>query len=302
LNSNNGDKNSSVQGILNRFASYVMRGRRQAIIAGLLFTIVPLFGWVSNVVVSLVSLRKGAKEGAIVLLWVVLPAVVVASLGNRLAILYGIIGGSLFTYVLALVLRRTQSWKSVLTAGLWLGLSAILLVHLWIPHIDGVWIKQFDRYAVLLKNQFNIVINTTHLESFTKFATGFQVAFISLSVLINLILARGLQSMLYNPGQLRPELKAVRLSLWDVLIFLVIGLLSFLGVAMAQDALPVIGLIFLLAGLSVFHAVMGLKNVTNKWIFLFYVLGVVFFPYVAIALILLAFIDSVVNLRYCVAR
>ena len=108
--------------------------------------------------------------------------------------------------------------------------------------------------------------------------------------------------MLYNPGQLRPELKAVRLSLWDVLIFLVIGLLSFLGVAMAQDALPVIGLIFLLAGLSVFHAVMGLKNVTNKWIFLFYVLGVVFFPYVAIALILLAFIDSVVNLRYCVAR
>lgn len=292
------DKNSSVKGLLKRFASYVMRGRRQAVIVGLLFTILPLFGWVSNVIVSLVTLRKGAKEGAIVLLWVILPAVVVAGLGNRLIILYGIIGGSLFTYVLALVLRRTQSWKTVLTVSLLLGLLAVLLVHLWIPNISEVWTKQFDHYALLVKNQFNVVVNTAHLELFARFATGFQVAFISLSVLINLILARGLQSMLYNPGQLRPELKAVRLSLWEVLILLTIGVLSFFGVVMAQDALPVVGLIFVLAGLSVFHAVVDLRNIANKWIFLFYVLLAVFFPYIATALILFAILDSVINLRY----
>lgn len=292
------DKNSSVKGILNRFVSYVMRGRQQAVIVGLLFTILPLFSWVSNVVVSLVTLRKGAKEGAIVLLWVILPAVVVAGLGNRLIILYGIIGGSLFTYVLALVLRRTQSWKAVLTTSLLLGLLAVLLVHLWIPNISEVWVKQFDHYALLVKNQFNVVVNKAHLELFAKFATGFQVAFISLSVLINLILARGLQSMLYNPGQLRPELKSVRLSLWEVLILLVIGLLSYFGIVMAQDALPMVGLIFVLAGLSVFHAVVGLRSVANKWIFLFYILLAVFFPYVATALIFFAVIDSVINLRY----
>jgi len=297
LNSDS-DKNSSLNRTLNRFASYVMRGRRQAVIVGLLFTLVPLFGWVSNVIVSLVTLRKGAKEGAIVLLWVILPAVVVASLGNRLIILYSVMGGSLFTYVLAWVLRRTQSWKAVLTVILLLGLLAVLLVHLWIPNISEVWTKQFDHYAVLVKNQFNIVLNTAHLGLFSKFATGFQVAFLSLSVLINLILARGLQSMLYNPGQLRPELKSVRLGLWAVLILLVIGLLSFLGIVIAQDALPVIGLIFLLAGLSVFHAVADLKKVANKWIFLFYVLLAVFAPYVATALILFALIDSAINLRY----
>lgn len=285
-------------GILHRFASYVMRGRRQAVIVGLLFTILPLFGWVSNVIVSLVTLRKGAKEGAIILLWVILPAVVVASLGNRLIILYGIIGGSLFTYVLALVLRQTQSWKAVLTTILLLGLLAVLLVHYWIPHITEVWVNQFEHYALLVKNQFNVAINTAHLDFFAKFATGFQVAFISLSVLINLILARGFQSMLYNPGQLYPELKSVRLSLWEVLILLVIGVLSFLGIIMAQDALPVVGLIFALAGLSVFHAMADLKNVAKKWFFLFYVLLVVFFPYVATALIIFAAIDSMLNLRY----
>ena len=288
--------------MLQRFASYVMRGRRQAVIVGLLFTILPLFGWVSNVIVSLVTLRKGAKEGAIVLLWVILPAVVVAGLGNRLIILYGIIGGSLFTYVLALVLRQTQSWKAVLTASLLLGLLAVLLVHAWIPNITEVWVNQFDHYAVLIKNQFNIMVNTARLQLFAKFVTGFQVAFITLSVLINLILARGFQSMLYNPGQLRPELKNVRLSPWEVLVFLLIGISSFLGVAMAQDALPVIGLIFVLAGISVFHAMADLKNVANKWIFLFYVLLAVFFPYVAIVLIVFAIVDSLFNLRFRLKR
>ncbi len=289
-------------GMLQRFASYVMRGRRQAVIVGLLFTILPLFGWVSNAIVSLVTLRKGAKEGAIVLLWVILPAVVVAGLGNRLIILYGIIGGSLFTYVLALVLRQTQSWKAVLTASLLLGLLAVLLVHAWIPNIAEVWVNQFDHYAVLIKNQFNLMVNAARLQLFAKFATGFQVAFITLSVLINLIVARGFQSMLYNPGQLRPELKNVRLSPWEVLVFLLIGISSFFGVAMAQDALPVIGLIFVLAGISVFHAMADLKNVTNKWIFLFYVLLAVFFPYVAIVLIIFAIIDSLFNLRFRLKR
>lgn len=288
--------------MLQRFASYVMRGRRQAVIVGLLFTILPLFGWVSNVIVSLVTLRKGAKEGAIVLLWIILPAVVVAGLGNRLIILYGIIGGSLFTYVLALVLRQTQSWKAVLTVSLLLSLLAVLLAHAWIPNITEVWVNQFDHYAVLIKNQFNIMVNTTRLHLYAKFATGFQVAFITLSVLINLILARGFQSMLYNPGQLRPELKNVRLSSWEVLVFLVIGISSFLGVAMAQDALPVIGLIFVLAGISVFHAMADLKNVANKWIFLFYVLLAVVFPYVAIVLIVFAIVDSLFNLRFRLKR
>lgn len=296
--SGNTDNNSSVKNVLHRFLSYVMQGRRQAIIVGLLFTILPLFGWVSNVIVSLVTLRKGAKEGAIVLLWVILPAVVVASLGNRLIILYGIIGGSLFTYVLALVLRQTQAWKAVLTASLLLGLLAVGLVHYWIPNITEVWVSQFDHYALLVKNQFDVVVDTTRLPFFATFATGFQVAFISLSVLINLLLARGLQSMLYNPGQLRPELKNIRLSLWEVGVLLVIGVLSFLGIVLAQDALPVVGLIFLLAGVSIFHAVADLKNVANKWIFLFYVLLAVFFPYVATALVIIAVIDSALNLRY----
>jgi hypothetical protein len=287
-----------MMGILHRFTSYVMRGRRQAVALGLLFTIVPLLGWVSNAIVSLVTLRKGAKEGAIVLLWVILPAVVVSSLGNRGIILYGIIGGSLFSYVLALILRQTQSWKKVLTAILLIGLLAVLLVHLLMPDISTVWSNQFDHYALLIKKQFNVAVNTVQLQFFARFATGFQAAFISLSALINLVLARGLQSMLYNPRQLRPELESIRLSKWQVLILLALLIGSFLRIELAQDALPVVVFIFLLAGLSIFHALGHLKNLAKKWILLVYVLLVIFFPYLAAAFTLLAVVDSVANLRH----
>src|SRR5207244_4472322 len=122
--------------------------------------------------------------------------------------------------------------------------------------------------------------NTEQLQFFTKFATGFQVVFLWLGTLINLMLARSLQSMLYNPGKLFPELEAVRLSKWDGLIFLVIAVASLQKIAIAQDALPVVLLTFLLAGLSVLHAVARLRNGFFKgWFLILYGLLVVFFPY-----------------------
>jgi hypothetical protein len=291
-------------GFLHRSASYVMRGRQQAIIIGLLFTILPLLGWVSNVIIALVTLRKGAKEGAIVLLWVILPVVVVASLGNPWIALYNIVGGSLFGYLLACILGQTQSWQRVLEVSLFLGLIAVLLIHLFIPDVNGWWVKQLSHYALLIKEQFNFTINTERLQFFTKFASGFQVAFLTLGVLTNLVLARGLQSMLYNPGQLRPELETVRLSKWDALVLLGIVIASLQKFALAQDAMPIALMVFILAGLSVMHAMIRcLKNNFSKaWFLLFYGLLVVFFPYVAALLVLIALVDSCFNLRLRVLR
>ena len=286
-------------GFLHRCASYVMRGRQQAIIIGLLFTMIPLLGWVSNVIIALVTLRKGAKEGCIVLLWVILPVVVIAALGNPWIALYNIVGGSLFGFLLALILRQTQSWQKVLEAGMLIGLLAVLVVHLVKPDINAVWLTQLGHYAVLLKEQLSFSVNTEQLQLFTKFATGFQVAFLWLGVLINLILARGLQSMLYNPGRLSPELEAVRLSKWDGLVLLVIVIASLQKIAMAQDALPVVLLTFLLAGLSVLHAVIRLRNGFFKgWFLVFYGLLVVFFPYIAALLVFIALADSYLDFRH----
>jgi hypothetical protein len=294
---------SKMTRVLYRWTNYVMKGRQQAIIAGLLFTVVPLFGWISNVIISLVTLRKGAKEGAIVALWVILPVVVAASLGNPWIVLYNIVGGSLFVYLLSLVLRQTQSWKKVLEVGIFLGLLVVLLVHLLIPDVQALWVKQLTHYALMIKTQFNFTVDTNQLQLFTKFATGFQVALLSLGALVNLIFARGLQSILYNPGQLRPEIEAVRLSQLDALVLLVIAIAGLQKFALAQDALPVILLAFILAGLSVLHALAHLKDRLFKgWFLLFYGLLIVFFPYLAILLVVVAITDSYLDFRHRLLR
>jgi len=287
-------------GILDRCAGYVMRGRQQAIVVGLLFAVMPLLGWISNVIISLVTLRKGAKEGAIVLLWISLPVIVVASLVSPWIALYDFVGGSLFVYLLALILRQTQSWKQVLEVGMFVGLLVIVLAHLLVPNVQALWIKQLAHYASMVKAQFHLTINLDQLPFFTKFATGFQVACLLLGILIDLILARSLQSMLYNPKQLRPELEAVRLSKWDVLALLVIMTLAGLQkLAVAQDVLPVVLLTFILAGLSVLHALMHQRNTFFKaWFLLFYILLIVFFPYLAALLVLVAIMDSCLDFRH----
>lgn len=286
-------------GFLRHWAAYVMRGRPQAIAVGLLLTILPLLGWISNVLICLVTLRKGAKEGIILLLWTSLPVIVIASLGNPWIVLYNIVGGSLFAYLLALVLRQTQSWKKVLEVGMFLGLLVVLLVHMLVPDVNAWWVKQLSHYALLIKSQLNFVVNVEQLQFFTKFATGLQIAFLSLGALINLAFARGLQSMLYNPGHLRPELEAVRLSQWDALALLLIAIASLMRFLLAQDALPIVILAFTLAGLSFVHALAHLSNKFSKgWFLLFYGLLIVFFPYLTALLVVVAVMDSYVDFRH----
>lgn len=65
-------------GLGRRIAEYVMRGRRQAVVMALIpalvaYVAIPLLISLSIVIVCLVTLRKGAKEGLIVLLSVFVP-------------------------------------------------------------------------------------------------------------------------------------------------------------------------------------------------------------------------------------
>ena len=55
-----------------------MRGRPQALLVAVLGSASLLFSWVSAAAIALVTLRRGAAEGAFVLLWALLPAAVIA--------------------------------------------------------------------------------------------------------------------------------------------------------------------------------------------------------------------------------
>lgn len=284
----------------NNLAEFVMRGRKQAILTALLFTFIPFLGWVGDVIVALVTLRKGPKEGALVLLWVVLPGVVIASLGYSQLWFYDVIGGSVVTYGLAVILR-SSGWSMVLQCGAVLALIGVFAAHIWTPTLAHDWFSEITLYLNATNQQFNLGIEPNTLQQLaiqlTKIATGMQFGLLLLADLFNLLVARWWQARLYNPEGLKIELCAVRLGFFPVCILVLILLGSFAGMAVAVDSLPVVLLPFILAGLSLLHGLLAITKVSKLWLIGFYGLLVLFFPYLGALLVIAALADCCWDLR-----
>ncbi len=287
--------------MLRHFAEYVMRGRRQAIIIALLFTFIPLMGWVSDAIVALVTLRKGPKEGAIVLIWVILPSIVVALLGYPELWIYDIIGGSVAVYGLALVLRRTGSWAFVLQISMLLGVAAVAVVHMFDPDIFEQSVKEITSVYNDYKTYFHLdvepeVVDQTAL-LFAKFAVGTQVALMLIVDWFNIFIARWEQSALYNPQGLSSELQNLRLGLIPIVLLVLVLIAALSGVAVAVDAMPIVVLPFIMAGLSLVHDLVTVRKLSKRWLLVFYSLLILFFIYMAGLLVIAVVADHWLNFR-----
>ncbi len=281
-------------------AEFVMRDRMRAVLVALLFTAIPLFGWVADAIVALVTLRKGTREGALVLIWVILPGTVLGLMGYPQVLFYGVLGGTVTTYLGAVLLRHYGSWAILLQVGAIVGIIAVVLVHILVPDIAQSWSKGFALYIQSMKSQPNFPVQAQDIQKgadfLVKIATGLQVAVLLLGNLFSLLVARWAQALLYHPDGLRQELYNIRLGVVAVAVLGLIVLGSMGGVAAAIDSLPVILLIFVVAGLSLVHAFFAAIN-QKLWLVVFYGLLVVLFPYMIGLLVILALLDSWWNLR-----
>lgn len=103
------------------------------------------------------------------------------------------------------------------------------------------------------------------------YATGALIASLLLTALLQLFIARWWQTVLSNPDIFRQELYHVRLSHMTGLVFLTTIILSYLKIALALDLLPVLYLIFCIAGLSLVHYTCSkFKHLSWLWLFVFY--------------------------------
>lgn len=284
---------------------YVMRGRREATLMALMWTIVPFMAWLGAAIMALVTLRKGAREGFLILLWTALPNAVLAIVNpipmTQMAFLVGIIGGNLVVWLLALVLRETVSWRQVLQVSAILGIIAVVIVHISNNDITGHWYQMYDDYVRHLDKLSSVSLSKANLQSLflqlAKITTGICTVILLLINLSNLIIARWMQSLLYNPGALAEELCKIRLSIsFDVLLGLnIIAIL--LGIDLAWDILPIVLLAFFLAGISLFHAVIARINLGWGWIVGFYALLIIFYGVIPWIMMIIAFLDTWLDIR-----
>lgn len=280
---------------MQRLAEFILRGPGQATAVAVGAMVLPLLFWLGAAAVGLVTLRLGPRHGLVIGLWALLPAVAWFWVGMDPAPLVVL----LITLAMCTVLQSTVSWEKALLAGaaLAFGIGQALPVvapslfeHLLTAAQQGYG----DRLADMMQELPEDVDRETMIHTVMVAVVG--VFNYALAIAASL-LARGWQARLFNPGGLQREFHEFRLSVptaTGVLVLMAVG--EFLGVNGAL-LLLVMGLPLVLAGLAFVHGAVAKRGLGTGWIVGFYIGLVVLVPWLLLVLVLVAVIDSWLDIR-----
>jgi hypothetical protein len=288
-------------------ATYVLRGQRQAVIVTTVTALLSLIffplSYISAAVVGLVTLHVGARQGLVI---AAISAAVMAALGQLL------VGSYLpaIAYLLLLWLplwwiagrlRRDRSLSLSLLQSALFGVLMVVGFYLalenpvvwWRGVLDESFRIIFQDAAEINGTELNLMI-----EQIANLMTGMMVVAFLIHLLGSLFLARWWQAMLYNPGGFGKEFRDIRLG--RVAAGITVGLLivSFtLGGALLTDLLLMIGLLFMLQGIALVHALVYNLKARQGWLIGQYVLLIVAMPQTVMTLALAGLVDNWFNFR-----
>ena len=264
-------------------AEFVMKGRKQAIVAVLLLGLIPLVNFLSPVVIGLVILRKGLQEAAQVLVWAILPIGGWAIAGDPapLIMLLGISG-------LAGLLRVTESWELTLLAEIAVGLCVEMYLRLQPAVLDLIFLQ--------MQNYFEANgIQGEQLESLRNVMISFMGGVYMFLAIVLLMLARWMQAVLYNVGGFQKEFHALRIERKVALILVGIMMLANFGILIPQNWMLYLIIPLVFSGLALIHAVVAAKQLSSLWLAALYAL--IMLPLIANMVVLLALLDSWYDFR-----
>ncbi|MDR9425307.1 MAG: hypothetical protein RI567_08500 [Marinobacter sp.] len=274
-------------------AQYVMRGPLQAGGVAAVTTAVPLLFWIGAAVIGLVILRLGVRQGLNTGLWALLPALGWAVYGQDPTALVVL----LQTMLMTSILRSSQAWERALLSGAFLAILTGLMLPLMYPvlmdDLVQAGIEFYEQYnaevARELGSELELIIRDTMSASMagTYFATAVGMT----------MLARAWQAGLYNPGGFRKEFHSLRLS---PVIAVLCAVTMVIGPVLGLNSLLLAwtaGTPLFIAGLALVHGVVGRKQWSGQWLVIFYIAMVVLGPSLMMLLLVMAFVDSWLDIR-----
>lgn len=280
-------------------AGFVMRGRSAAALvaaaAAVLFWLFPPFLVVSGAVVAVVTLRRGATEGGLILVLSGLGAVALSGLvlGTPWPMLKVLLACWLPLWLLACVLRATVSLsRTVQTAAAMalLGVAGFYLLlgdpAVWWSAILTGWRQELTALALEQgTDPATLGQLLSLLEAWAPYLPGQTVSAALLFVVLALFLGRWWQALLFNPGGFGTEAHELRLG--RLLALLALGL--FAG-ALLFDWPPltnlalVLGTLYTVQGIVLIHALVFKLHLSPAWLLLFYLLLLPFLSQLVMAL------------------
>jgi hypothetical protein len=264
-------------------AEFVMKGRKQAIMAVLLLGLIPLLNLLSPVLVGLVVLRKGFQEAVQVLVWAILPIGGWALAGDPvpLIMLLGITG-------LAGLLRSSESWEFTLLAAIAVGVCVEIYLRLQPAVLDLIFLQMQPYFEAN-------AIQGEQLDALRDVMTSFMGAVYMFLSIILLMLARWMQAALFNPGGFQKEFHGLRVEQKVALILVSCMMLANFEILIPQTWMLYLVLPLMFSGIALIHAVVAAKKLSSLWLAVLYALIVL--PLMANLVVLLALLDSWYDFR-----
>jgi len=299
--------------MMRALASYIMRGRAQAIAVAVGFAMLSmiflLFGLLSAATVAFVSLRQGAVAGLVLVVACGALVTLVTSITGSLVVfapgIMALMAFLLMLWLLGVMLRYTRSLPLTLTAVAAAGLVFIVVFHLAVGDTPLWWQSHFKVFfaqtveAMATDQQMMFVES---LQSLSVIMTGFVTMTFLLGAVASLFIARSWQAALYNPGGFREEFHGLQLGKKVAVFSLVIATLALIPMGnmsyAMKDMLFIVMMLYVLQGIAVVHAIVAIRNM--QWIWLVGLYGLVFIMSQLVAIT--GYIDTWMDFRKRMAR
>lgn len=283
-----------------KHSKVLLENKQHAILCAVVLSMLPFASWLSVALVSLITLRKGAKPG----FEVMLPAVIMHAVPLIMMVpLESAIMNTLIIYlpcyVAALSLRKTATWSVVFGVFFILAFVGLAAMQLLVPDFIVDQFNQFKSILAEYKEYQHLVNNNADgLNSFilAQLFFGIQILSVIVSAIISLLFARSIQSKLFMPGGFRDEVLGFRSGRLSFLVLLGVSIASYYEIPLAINLLPLVLCYFLISGFSLAYYVLARKNRIRVAILLF--LLILFKPsFVLLAYIVFGSLDSLFNFR-----
>ena len=152
--------------LVKKFTQLILRSNVHAAIVAMLCAFLPLLSWLGVVIVATVTLCKTATDGFIVLLWAALPYIVVSSATKSWwPLIYTVLFGGVFVWVLAIIWKRYDKFNLVVEAAVLIGIIAIVIFHGVMPNPHVWWTQHLLDNASKLVSNTNIKLNMDWFET-----------------------------------------------------------------------------------------------------------------------------------------
>lgn len=288
---------------------------------------IPIFGLINSVTIGLVSLVMGMTNG---ILLVAVSTVVVSvalamfpanAVDQTFSLAVGIafwMGPLLALWVLCGVLRYFRSLRAAMLTAVGIGFTAVAVFRLFVSNTVQWWqsspYSDFFNKAVENVMSQQKVIQQQNLELVSAYLIGLLAAGFTLSIVINLFLARGWQAVTYNPGGFRDEFFQLKLgkqvaiaALALAVLLMLVGTHAYIGFV-GMVLLVLLTMIYILYGIAVASAIFSTKRWHWAWlvgiVFLLAVAGQLVIGSAEVALVLVlqlfaitGFIDTFADFR-----